>query len=278
MQDVVPMDLARQLTGNFYRRLLEHGFVDRALNEARLLLFDKKQVNWAIPVLFMRLRTGQLFAADPVLMALQAIHADPNGYDRDKENLPLPMEVRHLVGNIDPGDLQRLGQEFGPSLDVVEATLTIFSKRGPREPAGHDQPGAFVLLIGGHGTAKSTELRHIASITAEQSLRPNAEQQVIPVFVNLRDYLKLRAGSRNSIETLILDSIRPFWPDLTANELSTCFSAMRVLFLGYSLTAVMISPTSRVGMLGTMSRHLLTPFPATNTCWLSVSTTTIREG
>jgi len=220
MQDVLPMDLARECARGFYWRLIEHGVVDRALNEGRLLLFNQKQVNWAIPVLFMRSRMNQLFVADPVLMALQAIHADPKGYDRDKENLPLPMEVRHLVGNIDPGDLQRLGQEFGPSLDVVEATLTIFSKRGQREPAGHDQPGAFVLLIGGHGTAKSTELRHIASITAEQSLRPNAEQQVIPVFVNLRDYLKLRAGSRNSIETLILDSIQPFWPDLTANELS----------------------------------------------------------
>ena len=221
MQDVLPMDLARQCTNDFYRRLLEHGVVDRALNEGRLLLFDQKQINWAIPVLFMRSRMDQLFVADPVLTALQAIHADPNGYYRGKEEyLPLPMEVRHLVGNNDPGNFQRLGQEFGPSLDVVEATLGIFSKRGPREPERHAQPGTFVLLIGDHGTAKSTELRHIASITAEQSLRPNAGQRVIPVFVNLRDYLTLKASSRNSIETLILDSIRPFWPELTANELS----------------------------------------------------------
>jgi hypothetical protein len=63
MQDVVPMDLARQLTVDFYRRLLEHGYVDRALNEARLLLFDNKQVDWAIPVLFLRVRDGRLFAA-----------------------------------------------------------------------------------------------------------------------------------------------------------------------------------------------------------------------
>jgi len=63
MQDVVPMDMARRLTGDFYRRLLEHGFVDRALNEARLLLFDKKKVDWAVPVLFLRVQDGRLFSA-----------------------------------------------------------------------------------------------------------------------------------------------------------------------------------------------------------------------
>jgi hypothetical protein len=62
MQDTVPMDVARQLTADFYQRLLEHGFVDRALNEARLVLFDSKHVDWATPVLFMRLTNGRLLA------------------------------------------------------------------------------------------------------------------------------------------------------------------------------------------------------------------------
>ena len=61
MQDKVPMDAARQLTYDFYRRLLEHGVVDRALNEARTLLFKRDDVDWAIPVLFSRLRAGRLF-------------------------------------------------------------------------------------------------------------------------------------------------------------------------------------------------------------------------
>jgi formylglycine-generating enzyme required for sulfatase activity len=62
MQDEVPMDLARGLTGDFYRRLLDHGLVDRALNEARNLLFKPNRIDWATPVLFVRLATGQLFA------------------------------------------------------------------------------------------------------------------------------------------------------------------------------------------------------------------------
>ncbi len=61
MQDVVPMELARKLTGDFYRNLLAHGTVDQALNQARLLLFDREETDWSIPVLFMRLKSGRLF-------------------------------------------------------------------------------------------------------------------------------------------------------------------------------------------------------------------------
>lgn len=62
MQAVVPVEMARQLSGEFYRRLIEHGEVDQALSQARLVIFNPKQVDWAIPVLFMRLKAGRLFA------------------------------------------------------------------------------------------------------------------------------------------------------------------------------------------------------------------------
>lgn len=62
MQDFVPMEFARLLTGDFYQRLAAHGKVDEALSEARSTLFGRKSAAWAIPVLFMRLRGGQLFA------------------------------------------------------------------------------------------------------------------------------------------------------------------------------------------------------------------------
>ena len=62
MQAQVPVETARILTGEFYRRLVEHGEVDRALSQARLLMFKPDRTDWAIPVLFMRLKTGQLFA------------------------------------------------------------------------------------------------------------------------------------------------------------------------------------------------------------------------
>ncbi len=62
MRERVPMDVARQLTADFYRRLLDHGEVDLALNEARNLLLNLQSVDWAIPVLFMRLGEGRLLS------------------------------------------------------------------------------------------------------------------------------------------------------------------------------------------------------------------------
>jgi WD40 repeat protein len=64
MQEQVPVELARALAGEFYARLAEHGEVDRALNQARLQVFDAKRTEWAIPVLFMRMRHGRLFGAE----------------------------------------------------------------------------------------------------------------------------------------------------------------------------------------------------------------------
>jgi hypothetical protein len=64
MQRAVPMDLARLFAGEFYTRLTEHGEVDRALNQARLVAFNKKYADWSIPILFMRIRSGRLFGEE----------------------------------------------------------------------------------------------------------------------------------------------------------------------------------------------------------------------
>jgi hypothetical protein len=60
MREQVEMGMARDLTKDFYRRLLDHGEVDRAMNEARNLLLSSPAGDWAIPVLYMRLRDGRL--------------------------------------------------------------------------------------------------------------------------------------------------------------------------------------------------------------------------
>jgi tetratricopeptide (TPR) repeat protein len=65
MQDVVPVAMAQQLASDFYRSLLKHGEVDCALNQARQLLFQSAEIDWAIPVLFMRLEHGQILDLRP---------------------------------------------------------------------------------------------------------------------------------------------------------------------------------------------------------------------
>ncbi len=60
MQDRVEMGMARQFAAAFYRQLLQHGLADLAANEARSAVISAFRSGAEIPVLFMRLRNGQL--------------------------------------------------------------------------------------------------------------------------------------------------------------------------------------------------------------------------
>jgi hypothetical protein len=64
MQDFVTVETARKFSGAFYPRLLEHGQVDQAVNEARSSLLTAGRPDAAVPVLFMRLKSGQLWGAE----------------------------------------------------------------------------------------------------------------------------------------------------------------------------------------------------------------------
>lgn len=64
MQDFVALETARQFSATFYARLLEHGQVDQASNEARATLLTAGRPDAAVPVLFMRLKSGQLWSAE----------------------------------------------------------------------------------------------------------------------------------------------------------------------------------------------------------------------
>jgi len=64
MQENVTVVTARQLAATFYRRLLEHGTVDLAMNEARGTLITNGRFDAAVPVLFMRLPAGRLWNID----------------------------------------------------------------------------------------------------------------------------------------------------------------------------------------------------------------------
>ncbi len=63
MQENVTVVTARQFAATFYQRLLEHGTVDLAMNEARGTLITNGRFDAAVPVLFMRLPDGRLWNA-----------------------------------------------------------------------------------------------------------------------------------------------------------------------------------------------------------------------
>jgi hypothetical protein len=60
MQDLISVNTAREFAHTFYRQLLQHGLVDLAANQARSALLTAGLPGAAIPVLFMRLRSGEL--------------------------------------------------------------------------------------------------------------------------------------------------------------------------------------------------------------------------
>jgi CHAT domain-containing protein len=62
MQDAVSFETAREFSATFYQLLLRHGLVDLAVNEARNTLLVVGRPDAGVPVLFMRLQDGALFA------------------------------------------------------------------------------------------------------------------------------------------------------------------------------------------------------------------------
>ncbi len=68
MQDLVPIKTATEFSRKFYGALIEHGQVDRASNAARAAVMTGDLSGAAIPVLFMRLRSGQLFGTPGTIL------------------------------------------------------------------------------------------------------------------------------------------------------------------------------------------------------------------
>jgi tetratricopeptide (TPR) repeat protein len=93
MQEQVLIETARKFSKVFYARLVEHGSVDRAANGARSTLLTAGQPDAAVPVLFMRLRSGQLWGGEPE-EEREPVYTPPPPPDPDE--LPEP-------GSLPPG-------------------------------------------------------------------------------------------------------------------------------------------------------------------------------
>ncbi len=64
MQDLFSMGSSRTFTRHFYRALVEDGRVDVAVSAARNALLTEGRPDAAVPVLFMRLRSGRLWGSE----------------------------------------------------------------------------------------------------------------------------------------------------------------------------------------------------------------------
>ncbi len=140
MQDTVSLPTARLFSETFYRQLGRHGVVDVAMNAARSALLTGERPDAAVPVLFMRLRAGQLWAEtieEPLPIPA------PEKVCPDLEELRwFFAEVGQYLTRVEPASLQAealtqlqtlettiIGES--PNLDTMAAVHTWFSGNAP---------------------------------------------------------------------------------------------------------------------------------------------------
>ncbi|MGD8854700.1 MAG: CHAT domain-containing protein [Chloroflexota bacterium] len=218
MQDKISILSAQKLTRHFYEQLLKHGIVDQALNEARSTLYDQDDVNWSMPALFMRLRTGQLFEPDPIDTALEAMrkHKQFSFFCQETGRyVPLPIEVIHLTCDQDYGNLAWLEQQATATIDAQQAFKSVMAG-APETESGRPKVAAF---IGSFGSNKDTQLQRMVWETVRESLADPANRR-LPVYVDLQEYRAVRSTLDNPLEETVLEALALFWPGLKATRLS----------------------------------------------------------
>lgn len=224
MQDSVPVATARLLSYDFYRQFQQHGSIDTALNQARLLLLDKQNPAWDIPVLFMRSTNGQLLEPNPLRAALDKIyyHQDYYFFSPDSNQyLPLPVEVIHVTGQQPLPQPEPLNHEAAAKIDLMKATLAIFSQQQQAE----EITPTLLVLAGDYGSNKTTQLRHIVWQTTAQALREENRYPVLPIYIDLTRFPTLRSRVGDPLSELILNSLADFWPKLNQAKLRAMFRA-----------------------------------------------------
>jgi hypothetical protein len=240
MQDQVSVETARAFTRTFYQQLLHHGWVDLAANQARSALLTEDLPGAHVPVLFMRLKDGQLLAPDPVRAALEAICQDKkySFYSEDRgEYLPLPIEVIHLSGRQDFRGGEQAAAGATAAMEVLRAARDVLVQ--PLEESGDKVIPRFVVLMGGYGSNKSTQLERMVWQTAQDSLASSGKSLILPVYVALEEFPRVRRTQESQekpIEALMLDSLRAYWDDLTPSELDDLLkrddTKLRIMFDG----------------------------------------------
>ncbi|MDM8532036.1 CHAT domain-containing protein [Anaerolineales bacterium HSG25] len=232
MQEKITIAAAQVLSREFYRGLLTHGLIDRALNHARFILYEHDGYSWDIPALFMNLKLGQLLSANPVCTALKAMQKDDNFTffaSHRNQYLDLPIEVLNPRNQTDLYNVDWRGYKRTALSEAQDAITDIFIQKNKQT-----QP-RLVALIGGHGSNKSTQLKRLVWDTVQytlnklcgetNSMRDEAYDTItgtiFPLYVDLVDYPEARSKLGNPIKQLIVMTLQQFWPGLTEADLPT---------------------------------------------------------
>jgi len=271
MQDLISMTSAQRFTATFYRRLLAHGLVDLACNEARSALQAAQATDAHVPVLYTRLYDGQLLAPDPIYTTLRAMLNDElyqTFASANREYLDLPIEVTHLPlcdADLTPQSWKNI-QAFAGMQSEMTAGISIKNAIAAicaselHHPEHQEHKSKVILLVGDYGSSKATQLKYLAwqAMTAalrsaaaqagetDDALAANAvvgssglpsDQVIIPIYVDLRSYRDEAARLHSPaeldllIERLLLQALQPHWPGMGLRELQRQLQRRRFRFL-----------------------------------------------
>lgn len=212
MQEAVPVETARTFSRIFYRRLLGHGQVDLASNEARATLLTADLPGSSIPVLFSRLPENQLFLrpeevpgeeAKRVTIGQQIINFFTGTPDRQRELRDRQIMLQRVYDFWVKGVLENslhnemlieLGME--EKHEAVEYPWEMVLQRPDRpnrtlSPGTKiidvfDESGGSLLILGEPGSGKTTMLLELARQTIERA-QANPTQPM-PVVFNLSSW------------------------------------------------------------------------------------------
>jgi hypothetical protein len=120
MGDKVGIEVAREFNYHFYRRLVTHGHIDLAVNEARSYLLDRGGWSWSIPTLFMERGAERIFAAPP-----ETLEAEPA---RSGEILILIPEFKGHEEAFFEADLRDTLQEHATQADLRSVRVVWLKK------------------------------------------------------------------------------------------------------------------------------------------------------
>jgi hypothetical protein len=173
MSDFVAMLDARRFANAFYSKLLETGHVDLAANAGRREIYSASSPDWAIPVLYSRLRSDTpLWPPDPLRHGIRAL-ADQ--FSRTREvSQPFPIEVT-VVRNTEAVEWELRDTTTSSRVDAL-----ITAKKELADGSGTK----LIVLLGSHGRAKSSLLQKLFVDLSESC---GLDSAPAPILINLRD-------------------------------------------------------------------------------------------
>lgn len=258
MQDLISIDIAHSVAGDFYRRLFDHGHVDRALNEARALVFQRDQFSWAIPALFLRLRDGWLintadFQPKPLcpFPGMRAFKQEESRlfFGRDDEIAEIrrrlhaePLVV--VIGTSGCGKSSLIAAGLLPKLDEQEWTVRrIEPGTRPQQQLRTQLTDLFDFEGGRRLDKRSTKLLLVVD-QLEQVFASAVEQQERDSFIELLLRLTAAPGLK-----VVLTVRSDFYEELMASNLRSAVQS-RLLYIALpdddNLRDAIIKPAAAV--------------------------------